>query len=91
VRRAASGASQANVRYPTLQIESVQLDRGSCAELAIGMGKKQQICLLCGELMPLALPLGGKGQRTFRCLDFDSLDPLKSGAQGGFSGELRPT
>jgi hypothetical protein len=41
--------------------------------------------------MILALPLGGKGQRTFQCLDCDRPDPLKTGtATGWLKGELQP-
>jgi hypothetical protein len=31
----------------------------------------------------LALPLGGKGKRTFQCFDCDRPDPLKTGAATG--------
>jgi hypothetical protein len=39
----------------------------------------------------LVLPPGGKGQRTFRCLDCDRPDPLKTDEViGWLNGELQP-
>jgi hypothetical protein len=50
------------------------------------------ICPKCQSLMILALPPGGKGQRTFQCLDCDRPDPLKSEKISGWlKGELGGT
>jgi hypothetical protein len=39
----------------------------------------------------LALPLGGKGQRTFQCFDCERPDPLKTGqVKGWLESELQP-
>jgi hypothetical protein len=39
----------------------------------------------------LALPPGGKGKRSFRCLDCDDPDPLKTDVVTGWlKGELQP-
>jgi hypothetical protein len=39
----------------------------------------------------LALPPGGKGPRTFQCLDCDRPDPLKTDEViGWLNGELQP-
>jgi hypothetical protein len=47
-------------------------------------------CPGCGAFLILALPPGGKGQRTFQCLDCDRPDPLKTDqATGWLKGELR--
>ena len=43
------------------------------------MGQAERpTCPGCGAYLILALPPGGKGQRTFQCLDCDRPDPLKS-------------
>ena len=43
------------------------------------------------RLRGLALPPGGKGPRTFQCLDCDRPDPLKTDqATGWLKGELQP-
>ena len=48
-------------------------------------------CPHCGAYLTLAPPLGGKGKRTFQCLDCDGADPLKSDAAiGWLKGELAP-
>jgi hypothetical protein len=56
------------------------------------MGEAERpICPNCGALLILALPPGGKGLRTFQCLECDRPDPLKSeAATGWLLGELRP-
>ena len=42
-------------------------------------------------LLILALPPGGKGQRTFQCFECDGLDPLKTDkVMGWLKGELQP-
>ena len=52
---------------------------------------KRPTCPHCGEFLILALPPGGKGPRTFQCLDCDGPDPLKNEkATGWFKGELQP-
>jgi hypothetical protein len=39
----------------------------------------------------LALPPGGKGRRTFQCIDCERPDPLKTDqATGWLKGELQP-
>ena len=49
------------------------------------------ICPYCHSQMILALPPGGKGQRTFQCLDCERPDPLKTDqAMGWLKGELHP-
>jgi hypothetical protein len=46
-------------------------------------------CPACGAYLTLALPPGGKGKRTFRCLDCDGPDPLKTDeATGWLKSEL---
>ena len=41
--------------------------------------------------MVLALPLGGKGPRTFQCFDCDGPDPMTSDkVVGWLKGELAP-
>jgi hypothetical protein len=46
-------------------------------------------CPNCGAHLILALPLGGKGPRTFQCFDCDRPDPLKSEEVSGWlRGEL---
>ena len=48
-------------------------------------------CPDCGEYLVLVLPPGGKGPRTFQCLDCEGPDPLKSDlAKGWLKGELQP-
>jgi hypothetical protein len=56
------------------------------------MGRAERpTCPDCGDFMVLALPPGGKGQRTFQCIDCDRPDPLKTDqVKGWFKGELRP-
>jgi hypothetical protein len=44
------------------------------------MGQAERpTCPHCGELLILALPPGGKGQRTFQCFDCDGPDQTVSG------------
>jgi hypothetical protein len=48
-------------------------------------------CPHCGGFLILALPPGGKGQRTFQCFECDGPDPLKTQkATGWLKGELQP-
>jgi hypothetical protein len=43
------------------------------------MGQAERpTCPKCGAYLILALPPGGKGQRTFQCFDCDGPDPLKT-------------
>lgn len=46
------------------------------------MKPAQRPCPKCSKPMSLALPPGGKGERTLRCLDCDGPDPLKSSEAG---------
>jgi len=39
---------------------------------------ERQTCPHCGAFLILAMPPGGKGQRTFQCFECDGLDPLKT-------------
>jgi tRNA(Ile2) C34 agmatinyltransferase TiaS len=54
------------------------------------MGQAQRpTCPDCGAHLTLALPPGGTGRRTFRCLDCERHDPIKSPeAVGWLAGEL---
>ena len=46
-------------------------------------------CPLCNRPMAFVLPPGGKGPRTFQCLDCDRRDPLESESiKGWLQGEL---
>jgi hypothetical protein len=56
------------------------------------MGQKEQpTCPVCGAYLTLALPPGGKGKRTFQCLDCEGPDPMKTeNVTGWLKGELRP-
>ena len=56
------------------------------------MGQAERpTCPHCGELLILALPPGGKGQRTFQCFDCDGPDPLKTErVTGWLKSELQP-
>ena len=56
------------------------------------MGQAERpTCPHCGAFLILALPPGGKGQRTFQCFDCDRPDPLKTDqVRGWFKGELQP-
>jgi hypothetical protein len=70
-------------------------DRTDNYELAgvnTGMGQAERpTCPGCGAFLMLALPPGGKGQRTFQCLRCDGPDPLKTDqATGWLNGELQP-
>ena len=58
----------------------------------IVMGQaKRPTCPHCGEFLILALPPGGKGQRTFQCFECDGPDPLKTEmVTGWLKGELQP-
>lgn len=38
----------------------------------------QRICPTCGKPVKLMLPPGGKGPRTYQCMDCDQPDPLTS-------------
>jgi hypothetical protein len=74
------------VRF-NFRIDEFQNGRQNCS-----MGQADRLtCAGCGAIMILALPPGGKGQRTFQCLDCDRPDPLKSQtATGWLKGELQP-
>jgi hypothetical protein len=53
------------------------------------MGKATGFCPKCSKPLTLALPPGGKGQRSLQCIDCDRPDPLKSEyAEGWLKGEL---
>jgi hypothetical protein len=56
------------------------------------MGQAERpTCPGCGAFLILALPPGGKGQRTFQCFECDRPDPLKSEhASGWLKSELQP-
>jgi hypothetical protein len=56
------------------------------------MGQAERpTCPDCGAYLILALPPGGKGQRTFVCFECDRPDPLKADtARGWLKGELHP-
>ena len=52
---------------------------------------KRPTCPDCGADMILALPVGGKGPRTFQCLDCDQPDPLTTERTiGWLKSELQP-
>jgi len=54
-------------------------------------GAERSTCPHCGAVLMLALPPGGKGPRTFQCLDCDRPDPLKTDEViGWLNGELQP-
>jgi CheY-like chemotaxis protein len=53
------------------------------------MTRSVPICRKCKRLMKFALPPGGRGQRSYRCLECERPDPMKSeDAQGWLQGEL---
>jgi hypothetical protein len=54
------------------------------------MGQAERpTCPKCGAHLILALPPGGKGQRTFQCFDCERPDPLESASVlGWLDGEL---
>ena len=54
------------------------------------MGQAERpTCPECGAPLVLALPPGGKGQRTFQCLDCERPDPMKDPQTiGWLVGEL---
>jgi len=56
------------------------------------MGQAERpTCPHCGAFLILALPPGGKGQRTFQCFDCDGPDPLKTEmVTGWLKSELQP-
>ena len=57
---------------------------------AMGQAKRPT-CPSCGADLFLALPPGGKGQRTMQCFECDGPDPLKTDKTTGWlKGELRP-
>jgi hypothetical protein len=62
------------------------------ALMKYGMGHvERSTCPGCGAILILALPPGGKGQRTFQCFECDRPDPLKTEtAMGWLKGELQP-
>jgi predicted RNA-binding Zn-ribbon protein involved in translation (DUF1610 family) len=68
------------------------IDGFSDGRKLIVMGQaKRPTCPHCGEFLILALPPGGKGQRTFQCFDCDRPDPLKTEQMMGWlKGELQP-
>ncbi len=57
------------------------------------MGQAERpTCPGCGAFLILALPPGGKGQRTFQCFECDRPDPIKSPyVIGWLAGELGRT
>jgi hypothetical protein len=57
------------------------------------MGQAERpTCPNCGALLILALPPGGKGQRTLQCFDCERPDPLKTNSViGWLEGELGRT
>jgi hypothetical protein len=56
------------------------------------MGQAQRpTCPYCGAYLILALPPGGKGQRTLQCFECDRPDPLESETvTRWFKSELQP-
>jgi hypothetical protein len=56
------------------------------------MGQAERpTCPVCGAFLILALPPGGKGQRTFQCFNCDGPDPLKTErVKGWLKSELQP-
>jgi hypothetical protein len=60
--------------------------------LNVGMGQAERpTCPHCGAYLILALPLGGKGGRTFQRMDCDRSDPLKTDqGLGWLKSELQP-
>lgn len=54
------------------------------------MGQAERpTCPGCGAFLLLALPPGGGGRRTLRCIDCDRPDPLKMvEVKGWLAGEL---
>ena len=56
------------------------------------MGQAERpTCPRCGVFLILALPPGGKGQRTFQCFACDGPDPLKTEMMTGWlKSELQP-
>jgi hypothetical protein len=56
------------------------------------MGQAQRpACPECGAFLILALPPGGKGPRTLRCMDCEQPDPFKTDrAKGWLKSELQP-
>ena len=48
------------------------------------------ICSTCRRPKTLELQPGGKGPRTFQCLECERPDPLKSGALDALLGALKP-
>jgi hypothetical protein len=69
------------------QFDEVPYRRQNCS-----MGQAERpSCPGCGAFLILALPPGGKGRRTFQCLDCDRPDPFKTHqATGWLKGELQP-
>jgi len=70
----------------------LELTRFRNRRLIYRMGHVERpTCPGCGAILILALPPGGKGQRTFQCLDCDRRDPLKTDqVTGWLKGELHP-
>jgi hypothetical protein len=56
------------------------------------MGQAERpTCLKCGAKLIVALPPGGKGQRTLQCFDCGRPDPLKTDeAAAWLKGDLQP-
>jgi hypothetical protein len=54
-------------------------------------GQAPRLICSCGSFLILALPPGGKGRRTFHCLDCQRPNLLKTDqATGWLKGELQP-
>jgi hypothetical protein len=69
----------------------IEIDWRFCWRQNWGMGQAQRpTCPRCGANLILALPPGGKGQRSFQCFECDRPDPLETDAVQWLKGELRP-
>jgi hypothetical protein len=80
------------VPFTIFEVALFEIDGLSDLRQNCAMGEaKRPTCPGCGTYMILALPPGGKGPRTFQCLECDLPDPLKSeAATGWLKGELQP-
>jgi hypothetical protein len=65
-------------------------ERGGEATKLAMVTIQTRICPNCKAPLVLALPPGGKGERSLQCFDCERPDPLKSGKSSGWlQGELR--